>query len=160
LLAERDAHFAALYPDRDTTLLPLASLASPEVTFLEVRHHGHLAGCGALIARGRVGELKRFYVRASLRGQGLGAILLAAAEAEARRLGVWLIRLEVGRLQRHAIALYRRAGYRPIRYFSPYRPDPVCLFRAKRIKPNFQRLAHTAGACGRAPPDGGPISAS
>lgn len=135
LLAERNAYFAALYPERDTTLLPVASLAGPEVRFFIVRHRGRLMGCGALIVHGRVGELKRFYVRPGARGRGLGARLVAAAEAEARRQGLWKLRLEVGRRQPEAIALYRRAGYRPIRCFSPYRPDTVCTFRGKPIRP-------------------------
>lgn len=139
LLAERDAYFAALYPERDTTLLPVASLAGPEVSFLIVRVGGRLMGCGALIARGRVGELKRFYVRPGARRLGLAARLLAAAERRAAQLGLWRLRLEVGRRQPAAIALYSRAGYRPIRCFSPYQPDLVCTFRGKTITPSPAR---------------------
>lgn len=135
LLAERDAYFAALYPERNTTLLPVASLAGPEVSFFTVRVGGKLMGCGALITRGRVGELKRFYVRRGARRLGLAARLLAAAERHAARLGLWRLRLEVGRRQPAAIALYRRAGYRPIRCFNPYRRDVVCTFRGKVIRP-------------------------
>lgn len=143
LLAERDAYFAALYPERNTTLLPVATLAGREVTFLIVRVGGELMGCGALIAQGRVGELKRFYVRPDARRLGLAARLLVAAERRAAQLGLWRLRLEVGRRQPAAIALYRRAGYRPIRCFSPYRPDAVCTFRGKVLRPAPRRRPAT-----------------
>ena len=69
--------------------------------------------------------------------------LLVAAERRAAQLGLWRLRLEVGRRQPAAIALYRRAGYRPIRCFSPYRPDAVCTFRGKVLRPAPRRRPAT-----------------
>lgn len=57
---------------------------------------------------GREGYVVHVFVDAARRGSGIGAALLAAAEAEARRLGLSRIRLHA--IER-ALPLYRRAGY-------------------------------------------------
>ena len=134
LFAERDAHFARLYPGRDTTRIPGQTLDRPDVAFFVARSAAGLLGCGALLCQGRNGELKRFFVRREARGLGLGAGLLRAAELEGVCRGLWRIRLEVGRPQREALALYRNAGYLPIRSFGDYAPDPVSLFLGKALQ--------------------------
>jgi GNAT superfamily N-acetyltransferase len=53
-----------------------------------------------------------------MRGAGLGARILAVLEAQARALGVELLRLETNRTLHEAQALYRRHGYREVAPFS------------------------------------------
>ena len=53
-------------------------------------------------------------VRATARGAGLGAALLAAAENEARARGCATLRLEVNVDNAAAIALYERRGYQRV----------------------------------------------
>lgn len=82
---------------------------------------GRPLGCGGLRSLGHpVVEIKRMYVRPEARGRGVGAAILAALEAEARRHGFAVVRLETGPLQPEAIGLYARAGYREIPCFGAY----------------------------------------
>ena len=65
-------------------------------------------------ARTDVARLYSIAVGDAARGQGLGAVLLAAAEQEARRRGRRRMRLEVSQRNPGAIRLYERSGYRRI----------------------------------------------
>ena len=78
----------------------------------------------------RVGELKRMYVAADVRGQGIGRELLVRLEDEARTLGLDRLVLETGTRQAEALALYRRAGFSLIPAYGEYAASPatsVCL---------------------------------
>jgi putative acetyltransferase len=133
-LAAADAHSAALYPAESNHGLPLAELLRPELRFFVARRGGRALGCGAvLVGPDGTGELKRFFVDPSARGAGLGARLIAAVEAEARREGVRVLRLETGVFSGPALALYRGQGYRPREAFPPYRPDPMSVFMEKAL---------------------------
>lgn len=60
------------------------------------------------------------YVAPSARGRGVGKAVLAGLEAAAREHGWSTLRLETGPRQPEAVALYARAGYRPIGAFGAY----------------------------------------
>jgi putative acetyltransferase len=62
-------------------------------------------------------ELRKMYLRAEHRGQGLGKRLLDHALAQARELGFQKVVLETASVLKEAIALYESYGFRP------YRPD-------------------------------------
>ena len=82
-----------------------------------------VVACGGLQRHSQtVGEVKRMWVDPEWRGCGLGVRLLVALEEEARRLGYREIYLDTNGTLTEAIAMYGRAGYRPIeRYNSnPY----------------------------------------
>ncbi|MEA2317024.1 MAG: hypothetical protein QOD44_1213 [Solirubrobacteraceae bacterium] len=66
--------------------------------------------CRMLIAPGGTARFGRLCVRASARGTGVGAALLSEAEREARAAGARRIGMHA---QTDALALYRRAGFRP-----------------------------------------------
>ena len=66
--------------------------------------------CRMLIEPGGTARFGRLCVRASARGTGVGALLLAEAEREARGAGAWRIGMHA---QTDALSLYRRAGFRP-----------------------------------------------
>lgn len=61
---------------------------------------------------GRDGFLDDLYLAPAARGQGLGTKLVDAVEREARALGVRALRLEVGRDDHRAKALYAARGFR------------------------------------------------
>jgi len=63
-------------------------------------------------------EIKRMFVVPELRGRGVAGLLLDALEAEARRLGFTIGRLDTGAKQPHAQRLYEARGYRPIGNFN------------------------------------------
>jgi putative acetyltransferase len=134
LIRAADAHSAGLYPAESNHGLPLAALLRPEIRFLVARRGGAALGCGALkIEADGTGELKRFFVDPAARGLGVGSRLVAAVEAEARREGLRLLRLETGVYSAAAIALYRGNGFRPREAFAPYAPDPLSVFMEKTL---------------------------
>lgn len=77
-----------------------------------------LAGCyGLYPLRPGVCELRKMYLRAAWRGQGLGRATLDRALERARALGFARVELETASVLVEALALYRRAG------FVPFAPD-------------------------------------
>ena len=60
------------------------------------------------------------YVRPESRGTGVGKLLLAALEDEARALGAERVVLETGVAQPESIGLYERAGYRAVPCYGAY----------------------------------------
>ena len=56
-------------------------------------------------------ELRKMYLVAEARGQGLGKRLLEHALAESKRLGFARIELETASVMKEAIGLYRRYGF-------------------------------------------------
>jgi DNA-binding MarR family transcriptional regulator len=97
-------------PDKDAKLL-----VPPTGVFVVAASDGEPVACGGLqtIAPG-VGELKRMWVHDDWRGAGLGTRLLRHLEDQARGLGHTLVRLDTNKALTEAIAMYGRAGYRPI----------------------------------------------
>jgi GNAT superfamily N-acetyltransferase len=85
---------------------------------------GEAVGCGGLrpLEPGLV-EIKRMYVRPESRGTGIGKLLLAALEEEARGLGAERVVLETGVAQPESICLYETAGYRSMPCFGAYAPS-------------------------------------
>jgi predicted GNAT family N-acyltransferase len=71
---------------------------------------GVVGTCRLLIEPGGSAKFGRLCVRASARGQGVGAALLHAAEREARAAGARRIGMHA---QTDALGLYHRAGYTP-----------------------------------------------
>lgn len=141
LLAERDAHMAALYPAESNHLKPIEGLCGPDMRFWTARLDGELVGTGALWLTGAdEGEVKSMFVRPARRGRGVSRAILAAVLAEARRLGLARLRLETGHDAEAAKALYRGAGFVERDAFPPYRPDPLSVF----MELDLGRADHTA----------------
>lgn len=81
------------------------------------------AGCVALrFLDAGTAEMKRLYVRAAHRGQGLGRLLAQSAIAMARDAGCRRIVLDTLPKMREAQSLYRELGFRPI---APYLAQPT-----------------------------------
>ncbi len=91
---------------------------------------GEAVGCGAvrLLAPG-LAELKRMYLRPSVRGRKLGAVVVDALEHEARRIGVDRLQLETGLFLEAAVRVYERSGFVPIERYGEYvdSPDSYCM---------------------------------
>ena len=82
---------------------------------------GAAVGCGALRPLGDdVAEIKRMYVVPAARRRGVSKLVLAGLEAAARDRGWTTLRLETGRRQPEAVALYEGVGYRLIPAFGAY----------------------------------------
>jgi len=100
----------------------LASLPGPYQLFLVDD-----AGCVAVrFLDPHTAEMKRLYVRAAHRGQGLGRVLAQTAVDVARAAGCKRIVLDTLPQMREAQALYRTLGFQPT---TPYleKPTPGAL---------------------------------
>jgi N-acetylglutamate synthase-like GNAT family acetyltransferase len=136
LIAALNAELSERYREEGANhfRLDAAEVAEGRGAFVVARIGGEPGGCGALRRIDAAsGEIKRMYVAPSLRGRGVGARLLAALEAEARRLGLSRIVLETGTRQPEALGLYRRAGYVEIPPFGEYVGSPLSVCMEKRL---------------------------
>jgi putative acetyltransferase len=138
LIAALNAELLGRYPEEGAThfRLDLAEVAPGNGTFLVARRGGTAIGCGAIRRRdAAAAEVKRMYVVPAARGQRVGVAILAALEAEARRLGVARLVLETGARQPEALALYRRQGFVDIPRFGEYVDSVLSLCMAKDFAP-------------------------
>ena len=110
--------------DQELAGLP-GDYAPPSGRLLLAELDGKPVGCIALHAlqgSREICEMKRLYVRPEARGHQLGLRLVNEVVATARRIGYKKMRLDtVGPVMQHAVALYRRLGFREI---PPYRDNP------------------------------------
>ena len=114
------------YQNFDDELRSLPGKYTPPAgRLLLAEHEGQIAGMIALRPVGEDGicEMKRLFMRPSVRGLGLGRTLVDSLIAEAREIGYRRMRLDTirGKMD-HAIELYRDLGFREI---TPYYPCPV-----------------------------------
>ncbi len=82
----------------------------------------------------RPAEVKRMYVVAAARRQGLARLMLAHLEATARTAGAEVMIMETGTAQPEAMALYEAAGYQPIEPFGHYRHAPLNRCYGRRLR--------------------------
>jgi GNAT superfamily N-acetyltransferase len=142
LVADAQNFYIALYGGPDETPFRPEEFAPPHGAFLV----GYLAGepvatgawrfsdAGVPATAQRPAEIKRMFVRESLRQRGLGQQVLAALEADAAASGAdWMI-LETGQPQVAAVALYRAAGYRPIKSFGYYAGSDLVVNLGKSLR--------------------------
>ena len=134
-LTERaQAYYVEIYGGRDDDPLTAAEFAVPQGGFVV----GYLDGVP--VAMGgwthtagdpgeRVAKIRRMYVDAAVRRQGLAAAVLVHLETAAARHGVSRIILATGAPQLAAIGFYRSHGYRDIAPFGYYADSDqvVCL---------------------------------
>lgn len=117
-----DRYFDPAEFDAELASLP-GKYAPPQGRLLLAFADGAPAGCVAL--RGLGGgacEMKRMFVAPEAQGRGLGRALGARLLAEARASGHRVMRLDTGRLQHEAKALYASLGFRPVAPY--YAADP------------------------------------
>ncbi|MBX3570114.1 MAG: MarR family transcriptional regulator [Rhizobiaceae bacterium] len=121
--AELDARFDGGFDPGIGGAAADMAMAPPHGSFLVARLDGAPVASGGLkvIAPG-IGEIKRMWVAAPVRGMGLARRLLKALEAEAARLGLATVRLDTNRSLTEAHALYRTSGYAEIARYNdnPY----------------------------------------
>jgi GNAT superfamily N-acetyltransferase len=87
----------------------------------------------------KTAEVKRMYVEPELRGRGVAKEILEHLEKSARDLGVKRLVLETGIYQAEAIALYRRAGFSPVRCWGEYAESITSVCFEKAIEGEPQR---------------------
>lgn len=83
--------------------------------------------------RSTVARVYSLATRPEARGRGIGAALLRAATAAARRRGCRVLRLEVRTDNAAAIALYERLGYRRFGTWPHYYQDGADAWRYEQV---------------------------
>jgi GNAT superfamily N-acetyltransferase len=103
-----------------------------------IKDNGRAIGCGAIKdLDGEAMEVKRMFVLAAQRGRGVAGSVLAELEKWALELGYTSCRLETGKRQPEAIALYKRQGYQRIPNYGQYAEveNSICFEKIfKKVK--------------------------
>lgn len=136
LIAELNAELDALYqPDDNHFSLDESEVSEGRGVFLVAFLGGSPVGCGAvrLLSEARA-ELKRMFVKPSVRGRGMGRALLTRLESEAKALGATHLVLEMGDNQPGAEALYRGAGFSEVPCWGEYLATPASVCLGKQIR--------------------------
>jgi ribosomal protein S18 acetylase RimI-like enzyme len=124
LLGELDQILGAAYEPEQRHALSIDQLFQPDIRFFIARLNGAAVGCGGVALLDDYAEVKRMYTRAAARGRGVGKALLARIQAEARKAGKQMLRLETGVHQTAAIGLYEGWGFRRREPFGHYAELP------------------------------------
>lgn len=120
LIDKLERSLAAAYPPEQRHGLSLDAIFQPHVRFFLARLDGAAMGCGGVAFFKTFAEVKRMYVRDSARGLGIARAVLSRIEAETRKNGLDILRLETGDQQLAAMRLYERAGFRRCDAFGDY----------------------------------------
>jgi DNA-binding MarR family transcriptional regulator/GNAT superfamily N-acetyltransferase len=95
------------------------SMSAPGGFFVVATSDGEPVACGGVLRLpDGAAEIKRMWVHDGWRGAGLGARLLRHLEDVARQRGHQVVRLDTNDTLLEAIAMYERAGYRPIERYN------------------------------------------
>ncbi len=143
LTARAQAYYVELYGGPDEDPLTAAEFAAPRGGFVV----GYLDG--APVAMGgwsftasdlgdRVAKIRRMYVDAAARRQGLAGGVLAHLEAEALSHGATTIVLTTGQPQLAAIAFYRSHGYTDVAPFGYYADSDGVVCLGRELEPRSQ----------------------
>jgi DNA-binding MarR family transcriptional regulator/N-acetylglutamate synthase-like GNAT family acetyltransferase len=117
--AEIDDRFETGFAFDAAEPFDVSDMVEPEGLLLVARLDGRPVGCGALhFFPDGVADVKRMWVDPAARGLGLGRRLMDDLEAEARRHGVRLLRLETNRSLVEAIAMYHATGFVEVEPFN------------------------------------------
>jgi putative acetyltransferase len=111
--------------------LDLTALQSPNINVWAIWEGEALVAIGALrqIEIGH-GEVKSMHVAQSMRGRGVGSVMIRHIVSEARNMGLSRISLETGSWEyfRPAQRLYKRHGFIECPPFADYVADPNSVF--------------------------------
>ena len=123
----------------------IGELLPPHGRLYLVELDGVPVGLGGLkLVSNDIAEIKRMYLRPEARGGGLGRALLERLLADARDVGVRLVRLESAAFMPEAHALYRSLGFEKV---PPFEGEFAAIPGAAEIQV-FMALELSDGAQG------------
>jgi putative acetyltransferase len=133
LLRESHALMQRLFDPEDNHFLSIEALRAPDIRFFTAREGDTILGTCALRLAADHGEVKSMFVAEQARGRGVGALLLARIEKEARAHDLPALMLETGDVLAEAHRLYARAGFTPRGPFGGYEAAPRSIFLEKPL---------------------------
>ncbi|MGE4233238.1 MAG: GNAT family N-acetyltransferase [Bacteriovoracia bacterium] len=128
-----DSYQRSLYPEESNHLDSLEVLFEENNQVLGAFLDDKLVGIGAAKTVSDFGELKRFYVIDSYRGQGIAECVLSVLERWLVLKGIRCVQLETGIYQNAAIKFYEKMGFELTKPFGAYKPDPLSIFMKKNL---------------------------
>lgn len=135
LIRDLSAELAPVYGDDGSGAFAPADVAVPRAAFVVAWLDGEPVGCGALrpMDEADVAEVKRMFVRPTVRGQGISRQILRQLEEVAQEFGYSRLRLETGVYQTEAIGLYESSGYERIDCYGKYAERDISLCYEKTV---------------------------
>lgn len=134
LIAQLDADLSIRYPGEPINGIDPTEFKAAGGYFVLAQSGEQFVGCGAFRPLDSTTvEIKRMFVRDEVRGQGVGRLILAALETEARRRGYTQSVLETGNKNHEAIAAYPACGYLQIEPFGQYVGDARSICFGKNL---------------------------
>ncbi len=133
LIQMLDQYQAELYPAQSNHLDGPEILAEANCNLVGAYKENKLLGIGASKQSDNYGELKRFFVQESFRGQGIAECIIAVLETFLVEKEIFISRLETGIHQHAAIRFYKKIGYGLTQPFGNYQLDPLSVFMQKHL---------------------------
>lgn len=109
---------------------------SDTILFVARDENGRPVGMGALKVHDETyGEVKRMFTHPSVRGSGVGRLILNAIETEASERGLQWLRLETGSTEgfEPAWRIYERGGFVRCGVFADYPDSDYNVFYEKKL---------------------------
>ncbi len=134
LIQALDEDLLQRYDEENIYTVDLDHTDASQIIFMMAYVDDTPAGCGAIrpLDTDSV-ELKRFFVDAAYRRQGIAGKMLQTLEQTAIEQGYHFVRLETGAEQFEATAFYERNGYYRIPVFADYKDDGISLCYEKKL---------------------------
>ncbi len=124
----------ALTPREFCHHMTAEQMAGRDTTVFVARdENGEAIAVGALRRHGDVGEVKRMFTRPEFRDCGIGGMILANIELEARNEGLLRLVLETGHRHPAAWRVYERAGFSRCGPVLSYVETPYSVFYEKNL---------------------------
>ncbi|MFZ1813014.1 MAG: GNAT family N-acetyltransferase [Rhizobiaceae bacterium] len=137
MISELNAIMIPLTPREFQFQMTAEQIAESSTTLFVARGVDREAlGMGALkVHNGELGEVKRMYTRHSVRGGGVGHLLLRQVEHLAREKGLYVLKLETGEAPgfEPAYRIYERAGFTVCGAFLDYPDSGWSRFYEKKL---------------------------
>jgi GNAT superfamily N-acetyltransferase len=134
LIAALDADISSRYPGGPIHGINIDAFESAGGLFYIAYLNNAPAACGALRPFApNITEIKRMFVHATHRRQGLARQMLAHLERQAATQGYPTARLETGQAMHEALALYRSAGWKEIPLFGEYVHSKISVCFEKQL---------------------------
>jgi putative acetyltransferase len=138
MVADLNAYLRPLSPPQFQFQMTAEQMAGADTTVFVARDaSGAAVGMGSLkVEDAQLGEVKRMFTNPSVRGAGAGRLILKAVEAEAKKKGLEVLKLETGSTAGFEAAwrIYERGGFVQCGAFLDYPDSGFSRFYEKKLR--------------------------